>query len=88
MDIYFFGNIDFHRPLWLLMMVDVPIGKVEFFFKHKKNGIFPLDLACLEHLNVIVIIQFATNEQLKDLNLFFFESQVTNYIKKAYFFMF
>jgi hypothetical protein len=27
----------------------------------------PLDLACLEHLNVKVVIQFAMNEQLKDL---------------------
>jgi hypothetical protein len=33
----------------------------------KTNGAFPLDLACLECLNVIIITHFATNEQLKDL---------------------
>jgi hypothetical protein len=44
------------------------------FFKHQKHGAFPLDTAYLEHLSVIVIIQFATNEQLKDsTHMFFFQ---------------
>ncbi len=30
-----------------------------------------MDLACLERLSVIVVIQFATNEQLKDLTHMF-----------------
>ena len=30
-----------------------------------------MDLACLKHLSVIVVTQFATNEQLKDLTHMF-----------------
>ncbi len=44
-----------------------PIGRVQFFLNTKKNGALPLDLACLDCLNFIVAIQFATNEQLKYL---------------------
>jgi hypothetical protein len=38
----------------------------------KNNGTFPLDLACLECLNVLIVTQFATNEQLKDLTHMFY----------------
>jgi hypothetical protein len=51
--------------------LDVPIGGVQVLFRHQKNGALPLDLPCFEHLSVIVAIQFATNEQLKDLTLMF-----------------
>jgi hypothetical protein len=55
----------------------------------KNNGAFPLDMACLEHLSVIVAIQSTTNEQLKYLtHMFFFESHVINHMKKACSFMF
>jgi hypothetical protein len=37
--------------------LDAPIGKVQVLFKHQNNGTIPLDLACLERLNVIVAIQ-------------------------------
>jgi len=39
----------------------------KFFSNLKNNGTLPLDLACFERLSVIVAIQFAINEQLKDL---------------------
>jgi len=54
--------------------LDAPIGRIKILFKHKKNGALPLDLACLERLSVIVAIEFATNEQQKDLtHMFYFQ---------------
>jgi hypothetical protein len=41
---------------------NVAIGGVQVLFTYQKKGALPLDIACLEHLNVIVAIQFATNE--------------------------
>jgi hypothetical protein len=49
----------------------VPIRGVQILFRHKNNGTLPLNLACLKHLNVIIVTQFATNEQLKDLTHMF-----------------
>jgi hypothetical protein len=37
--------------------VATPIGGFKFFVDTKKNGALPLDLAYLEHLNVIIAIQ-------------------------------
>jgi hypothetical protein len=65
---------------------NAPIGGVQVLFRQKKNGTFPLDLACLEHLNVIVAIQFATNEQLKDLtHMFSLQIACYNLYKKGLF---
>jgi hypothetical protein len=50
---------------------NAPIGGVQVLIRHQKNGALPLDLACFEHLNVIVLTQFAINEQLKDLTHMF-----------------
>jgi hypothetical protein len=61
---------------------NVPIGGVQFLFRHQKNGAFPLNLAHLECLNVLSLVglpyscnsianQFATKEQLKDLTHMF-----------------
>ncbi len=53
--------------------LDAPIGGVQKKI-NIKNGAFPLDLACFEHLSVIVVTQFVNNEQLKDLtHMFCFE---------------
>ncbi len=60
----FFNSIPF---LTIFSALDAPIGEFKYFLDAKINGFFPLDPAYLEHLNVIVAIQFATNEQLKDL---------------------
>ncbi len=46
-------------------------GGFKFCLDTKNNGTLPLDLAYLERLNVIVTIQFATNEQLKNLTHMF-----------------
>ncbi len=53
--------------LTIFSPLDAPIRRIQVFLRHKNNGTFPLDLACLECLNVIVATQFATHEQLKDL---------------------
>jgi hypothetical protein len=45
--------------------------RFKFFLDIKNNGTLPLDLAYFKHLSVIVTIQFATNEQLKDLTHMF-----------------
>jgi hypothetical protein len=59
-----------------LMIFSVPnvlIKRVQVLFKHQKQWTPPprLDPTCLERLNVIVAIQFATNEQVKDLTHMF-----------------
>jgi hypothetical protein len=46
---------------------DVPLEGVQVLFTHQKQWSLLLDLACFEHLNVMVVTQFATNEQPKDL---------------------
>jgi hypothetical protein len=48
-----------------------PIGGFKFCLDAKKNGAFPLNLDCLKRLNVIVVTEFTTNEQLKDLTHMF-----------------
>jgi hypothetical protein len=50
----FFNFISF---LMIFLELNTPIGGVQVLFKHQKNGALPLDLACLEHLSVIVAIQ-------------------------------
>jgi hypothetical protein len=51
------GAIIFSIFLMTFNVSNVPIGGVQFFFDTKNNGAFPLDLACLERLNVILAIQ-------------------------------
>jgi hypothetical protein len=51
------GAIIFSIFLMTFNMSNVPIRGVQVFFDTKKNGAFPLDLACLEHLSVIVATQ-------------------------------
>jgi hypothetical protein len=41
----------------ILSALDAPIGGIKSFFRPKKNGPLPLDLAYLECLSVIVAIQ-------------------------------
>jgi hypothetical protein len=43
--------------LTIFNALDVPVKKVQVLFRHQNNGAIPLDLACLERLNVIVAIQ-------------------------------
>jgi hypothetical protein len=43
--------------LTIFSALDTPIEKVQILFKHQNKGAIPLDLACLESLNVIVVIQ-------------------------------
>ncbi len=47
-----------------------------------------MNLACPEHLSVIVATQFATKGQLKDLTHMLFKSHVTNYIKNELFILY
>jgi len=55
----FFNDIPF---LTIFSAPDTLIGRVEILVKQQKQWSLPLDLAWLEHLNVIVATQFATNE--------------------------
>jgi hypothetical protein len=45
----FFNSIPF---LMIFNVTNAPIGGVQVFFGHQKNGAIPLDLACLKRLNV------------------------------------
>jgi len=49
-----FNSIPF---LMIFNALEASIGRVQVFLNAKKNGALPLDLACLEHLSVIVAIQ-------------------------------
>jgi hypothetical protein len=51
--------------------LDRPIKRVQKNLDTKNNKALPLDLACLEHLSVIIATKFVTNEQLKDLTHMF-----------------
>jgi hypothetical protein len=73
--------------------LDAPIWRVKVFFGHQKQWSLPLNLAYLEHLNVIITIQFATQfatkEHIKDLtHTFYLRTHVTNYIKKELVFLY
>ncbi len=57
--------------LMIFSAPNVPIRGVKFCLDTKNNGVLPLDLAYLKCLNVVVAIQFATNEQLKSLTQIF-----------------
>jgi len=41
----------------IFSVVNMPIGGVQVLFRHQKQWSPPLDLACFEHLNVIIAIQ-------------------------------
>jgi hypothetical protein len=77
----FFNSIIF---LTIFNALDTVIGKIQFLLNAKKYRAFPLDLACLEGLSVIVAIQLELKNNKKISPLcFVFESHVTNYIKKV-----
>jgi hypothetical protein len=50
----FFNYIPF---LMIVNALNVPIGGVQVLFRRKKQWSFALDLACLEHLSVIIAIE-------------------------------
>ncbi len=84
----FFNSIPF---LTIFGALDALIGGFQVLFKQQKYLspplALPLDLACLEHLNVIIVIQFATNEQLKALtHMFCFQIPCYKLLKKHLFF--
>ncbi len=58
--------INFISFLMIFSALEVPIGKVQVFSYTKKNGTFPLDMACLEYLNVIVATQLQLNLQVRN----------------------
>ncbi len=86
------GGCNFFNYILFLTIFSAPNAPYEAFqycLDTRNNGALHLDLAYLEHLNVIVATRFAINEKLKDLtDIFFLESNVTNYIKKVCFLMF
>jgi hypothetical protein len=43
--------------LTIFITLDAPIGGVQVLFTHKNNGTLPLNLACFQHLNVIITTQ-------------------------------
>jgi hypothetical protein len=59
----FLNSIPF---LTILNALDPSIGTIQVLFRHQKNGALPLDLACLERLNVIITIQLQLNLQLRN----------------------
>ncbi len=61
-----YNFFNFNSFLTIFNALNALIGGVQVLFKHQNNGALPLDLAYFEHLSVIVVIQFATNEQLKN----------------------
>jgi hypothetical protein len=65
----FLNSIPF---LTIFCLLNVTIWRVQVCLNTKNNGALPLDLACFECISVIVVTQFATNEQLKDLTHMFF----------------
>jgi hypothetical protein len=58
--------LNFILFLTIFNALDAPIGMVQICLNTKNNGALLLDLAYFEFFNVIIAIQFATNQQLKD----------------------
>jgi hypothetical protein len=46
--------------------LDAPIGRIQVLFGHQKKWSLPLNLAYLEHLNVIIATQLQLNLQLRN----------------------
>jgi len=63
--------LNFIMFLIIFNALEVSIKGIKFCLNTRNNGAFPLDLACLKHFNVVIAIQFAIKEQLKDLTQMF-----------------